>query len=129
MFINLHFCLLEPYWHTKVENIYRIDAHRTEESTQKINYQPSVLKSSENIYIYIQGVQTKLSRTLGPHCGWTNYRSITCSINSESYTHVLSIFTLVVFMPSSYEDLEGFKWEEVDLRSAADFMTKLSQSP
>ena len=52
-----------------------------------------------------------------------------CSINSESYSHVLSIFTLVVVMPSSYEDLEGYKWEEVDLRSAADFMTKLPQSP
>ncbi len=78
---------------------------------------------------HIQGVQTKLSRTLGPCCGRTNYRSITCSINSESYTHVLSIFTLVVVMPSSYEDLEGYKWEEVDLRSAADFMTKLPQSP
>ncbi len=23
-------------------------------------------------------------------------------------------------MPSSYDDLEGYKWEEVDLRSAAD---------
>ncbi len=52
-----------------------------------------------------------------------------CSINSESYTHVLSIFTLVVVMLSSYEDLEGYKWEEVDLRSAADFMTKLPPSP
>ncbi len=77
----------------------------------------------------IQGVQTKLSRTLGPHCRRTNYRSITCSINSESYTHVLSISTLIVVMPSSYEDLDGYKWEDVDLRSAADFMTKLPQSP
>ena len=78
---------------------------------------------------HVQGVQTKLSRTLGPHCGWTNYHSSTCSINSESYTYVLSIFNLVVVMPSSYEDLEGYKWEEVYLRSAADFMNKLPQSP
>ena len=90
----------------------------------------SILKNFfSSSYRDLQGVQTKLSRTLGPHCGWTNYRSIMCSINYESYTHVLSIFTLIVAMPSSYEDLEGYKWEEVDLWSAADFMTKLPQSP
>ncbi len=31
---------------------------------------------------------------------------------------MLSIFTLVVVMLSSYEDLEGFKWQEVEFRSA-----------
>lgn len=31
---------------------------------------------------------------------------------------MLSIFTLVVVMPSSYEDLEGCKWQEVEIRSA-----------
>ena len=71
----------------------------------------------------------KLSRTLGLNCGRKNYRSNKCRTNSESYTCVLSIFTLVVVMPSLYEELEGYKWEEVDLRSAADFMTKLPQSP
>ena len=57
-----------------------------------------------------------------------DHRSNKCRINSESYTGVLSIFTLVVVMPSLYKKLEGFKWEEVDLRSAADFLTKFLQS-
>ena len=71
----------------------------------------------------------KLSRTLGLNCGRKNYRSNKCRINSESFTCLLSIFTLVVVMPSLYEELEGYKREEVDLRPAADFMTKLPQSP
>ncbi len=33
----------------------------------------------------------------------------------------LAIFTLVVIMPSANEELEGYKWEKVELRSATDF--------
>ncbi len=57
----------------------------------------------------------KLSRTLGLNCGRKNIVATSnAPMNSESYACVLSIFILVIVMSSSYEELEGYKWEEVD---------------
>ena len=67
----------------------------------------------------------KLLRTLRLNCGRRNYCSNKCRTNSETYTCVVSLLTLVNLLPSSYEELEGYRSEEVDLRSAADLMTKI----
>ncbi len=56
-----------------------------------------------------------------PAPGKKKYFRNKCRTNFKRYTFVLSIFTLFVVMLSSYEELEGYKWKEVELTSATDF--------